>query len=83
MFAPSLGIGDDMAGSAGAAGGIAGGYRLPFTAVAMVLWLGGPHLATLTSLAAVAVAFMAGVGARAAFERLPALPPLRRPVETH
>ncbi len=37
VFAPGLGVGNDLAGAAGAAGGIAGGYRLPFTAVAMVL----------------------------------------------
>ena len=37
VFAPGLGVGNDLAGSSGAAAGIAGGYRLPFTAVAMVL----------------------------------------------
>ena len=42
VFAPGLGVGNDLAGAAGAAGGIAGGYRLPFTAVAMVLGVGGP-----------------------------------------
>ena len=43
VFAPGLGVGNDLAGAAGAAGGIAGGYRLPLTAVAMVLGVGGPH----------------------------------------
>jgi chloride channel protein, CIC family len=70
VFAPGLGIGNDLAGSAGAAAGIAGGYRLPFTAVAMVLGVGGPHLATLTSLATTGVAFLAAVGADSLFERL-------------
>ena len=42
VFAPGLGVGNDLAGAAGAAGGIAGGYRLPFTAAAMVLGVGGP-----------------------------------------
>ena len=41
VFAPGLGVGNDLAGAAGAAGGIAGGYRLPFTAMAMVLGVGG------------------------------------------
>lgn len=62
-FAPGLGVGNDLAGAAGAAGGIAGGYRLPFTAVMMVLGLGGPLLATLTCLVTVAVAYFAGVSA--------------------
>jgi chloride channel protein, CIC family len=56
VFAPSLGLGHDLAGAAGAAGGIAGGYRLPFTAAAMVLGVGGPLPATLTCLATVLVA---------------------------
>ena len=50
VFAPGLGVGNDLAGAAGAAGGIAGGYRLPLTAVVMVLGVGGPPLATLTCL---------------------------------
>jgi H+/Cl- antiporter ClcA len=62
VFAPALGIGDELAGSAGAAGGIAGGYRLPYTAALMVIWLGGPHLAMLTSLATVVIAWLAGTG---------------------
>lgn len=70
VFAPGLGVGNDLAGSAGAAGGIAGGYRLPFTAVAMVFGVGGPHLATLTCVATVAVAFIAGLGVESALDRL-------------
>jgi len=62
VFAPGLGVGNDLAGAAGAAGGIAGGYHLPLTAVAMVLGVGGPPLATLTCLATVAVAWVAGAG---------------------
>ena len=73
VFAPGLGVGNDLAGAAGAAAGIAGGYRLPFTAVAMVLGVGGPHLATLTCLATVAIAFLAGAGAESAFGKLKAL----------
>ncbi len=60
VFAPGLGVGNDLAGAAGAAGGIAGGYRLPFTAAAMVLGVGGPQRATLTCLATVVVAGLAG-----------------------
>ena len=60
FVAPVLGIGHDLAGAAGAAAGIAGGYRLPYTAVAMVLGYGGPRLATLTCLGTVAMAFFAG-----------------------
>ena len=60
VVAPGLGVGHDLAGAAGAAGGIAGGYRLPLTAAAMVLGYGGPRLATLTCLATVAIAFIAG-----------------------
>jgi H+/Cl- antiporter ClcA len=58
VFAPILDLGGDLAGAAGAAGGIAGGYRLPLTAIAMVLGVGGPQSATLTCLAVVVVAFM-------------------------
>ena len=43
VFAPGLAIGSDVAGAAGAAAGIAGGYRLPLTAIAMVLGIGGPR----------------------------------------
>jgi H+/Cl- antiporter ClcA len=60
VFAPSLRVPSDLAGAAGAAGGISGGYHLPFTAVAMVLGQGGPRLAMLTCLATVAVAGAAG-----------------------
>lgn len=56
VFAPGLQVGADLAGAAGAAGGIAGGYRLPLTAVAMVLGVGGPHASMLTCLAVVVVA---------------------------
>jgi H+/Cl- antiporter ClcA len=60
VFAPSLRVPDDLAGAAGAAGGISGGYHLPFTAIAMVLGQGGPRLAMLTCLATVAVAGSVG-----------------------
>ncbi len=67
--APAFGVPGDLAGAAGAAGGIAGGYRLPFTAVALVLGLGGPQSATLTCLATVGVATIAGVGAGMMLDR--------------
>jgi CIC family chloride channel protein len=70
FFAPGLQVPSDLAGAAGAASGIAGGYRLPFTAVLMVLGLGGPPLAKLTSLATVVVATFAGAGAGAALDRI-------------
>jgi len=54
VFAPSVGIGNDLAGAAGAAAGISGGYRLPLTAVAMVIGIGGAYQAKLTCLATVA-----------------------------
>ncbi len=60
VFAPSLRVPGDLAGAAGAGGGISGGYHLPLTAVAMVLGQGGPHLAMLTCLATVVVAGAAG-----------------------
>lgn len=60
VFAPSLGVPGELAGAAGAAGGISGGYHLPFTAVAMVLGQGGPRLAMLTCLATVVVAGCVG-----------------------
>ena len=59
-FPPSLELPSDLAGAAGAAGGISGGYHLPFTAVALVLSQGGPRLAVLTCLATVVVAALAG-----------------------
>jgi chloride channel protein, CIC family len=77
VFAPVLGVGNDLAGAAGAAGGIAGGYRLPLTAVAMVLGVGGPPRAMLTSLVTVAVAFAAGKGAESAAKKLKKLKSLR------
>ncbi len=71
VLAPTFGVPSDLAGAAGAAGGIAGGYRLPFTAAAMVLGLGGGAPATLTCLATVGVATLAGVGAGLVLDRLP------------
>ena len=70
VFAPSVGIGDDLAGAAGAAAGISGGYRLPLTAVAMVIGIGGAYHAKLTCLATVAIAYVAGAGVQAALERI-------------
>jgi H+/Cl- antiporter ClcA len=78
-----LGVGNDLAGAAGAAGGIAGGYRLPVTAAAMVLGVGGPPRAMLTSLVTVAVAFAAGKGAESALEKLKALRPSRKQAPVH
>ena len=60
VFAPTLRVPGDLAGAAGAAGGISGGYHLPFTAVFMVLGQGGPRLAVLTCLATAVVAGYAG-----------------------
>ena len=74
-FAPAFGVPSNLAGSAGAAGGIAGGYRLPFTAATLVLGLGGPYTATLTCLATVGVATIAGVGAARALDWLTSLRP--------
>jgi H+/Cl- antiporter ClcA len=70
VFAPGLGLSDDLAGAAGAAAGISGGYRLPVTAAAMVLALGGPRTAMLTCLATVAVAYLAGAWAGSVFDRI-------------
>ncbi len=61
VFAAAFGVPPDLAGAAGAAAGIAGGYRLPLTAVAMVLGVGGPETAKLTCLATVLVAAIAGL----------------------
>lgn len=72
-FAPAIGVPSDLAGAAGAAGGIAGGYRLPVTALVLVVGLGGPETATLTCLATVLVATAAGVGAGLALDWLGAL----------
>jgi H+/Cl- antiporter ClcA len=69
VFAPVLGVGNDLAGSAGGAAGIAGGYRLPFTAAAMVLGVGGPPRAMLTCLATVAIASLIGAVTESALER--------------
>lgn len=63
VFAPAFGVPADLAGAAGAAAGISGGYHLPVTAIMMVIGIGGPYLATLTCLATVVVAAVAGVGA--------------------
>ncbi len=60
VFAPSLRVPSDLAGAAGAAGGISGGYHLPITAIVMVLSQGGPLLAILTCFATVVVAGSAG-----------------------
>jgi H+/Cl- antiporter ClcA len=83
VFAPGLGVGNDLAGAAGAAGGLAGGYRLPFTAIAMVLGVGGPRLATLTCLATVVVASLAGTASGLMIDRATGLPHLwkRRPAD--
>jgi len=70
VLAPALGVGRDFAGAAGAAGGIAGGYHLPFTAAAMVLGIGGPPRAILSCLLAVAVAAWAGNAASQGLEKL-------------
>lgn len=61
VFAAAFGVPPDLAGAAGAAAGIAGGYRLPLTAAAMVLGVGGPESAKLTCLATVAVAAFSGL----------------------
>ncbi|HEY4395480.1 MAG TPA: chloride channel protein [Polyangia bacterium] len=70
VFAPGLRVGHDLAGAAGAAGGIAGGYRLPLTAVAMVLGVGGPPRATLTCLGTVVIASVVPGAVRALLARL-------------
>lgn len=61
VFATIFGISGDLAGAAGAAAGIAGGYRLPLTAVAMVLGVGGPQTAQITCLGTVIVAAFSGL----------------------
>ncbi|MFN9643888.1 MAG: chloride channel protein [Cyanobacteriota bacterium] len=67
VFAAPFGLPPDLAGAAGAAAAIAGGYRLPFTALAMVWGVGGPDGAKLTCMATVVVAAMTGlVAARVA-----------------
>jgi H+/Cl- antiporter ClcA len=69
VFAHAFGVPDDLAGSAGAASGIAGGYRLPVTAIAVVLGQGGPHVATLCCLATVLVATFAGAATGSLLDR--------------
>lgn len=69
-FAPHLGISGDLAGASGAASGIAGGYRLPWTAVAMVVGIGGPLGAMATSLGSVGVAAVVGVATSLGLDRL-------------
>jgi len=76
--APGIGISHDLAGAAGAAAGIASGYRLPITAIAMVLGYGGPRLATLTCLATVAIAFFAGEAAQALVSKITRVPRIYR-----
>jgi H+/Cl- antiporter ClcA len=68
-FAPSIGVSSDLAGSAGAAAGIAGGYRLPVTAMMMVVGVGGPRPASLTCLATVGVAVVAAAGVGLVLDR--------------
>lgn len=70
VFAPILGIGGDLAGAAGAAAGIAGGYHLPLTAIAMVIGVGGPRLSTLTCLATVLVAWVVGIAVATGVDRI-------------
>jgi H+/Cl- antiporter ClcA len=69
VVAPALGVGNDLAGAAGAAGGIAGGYRLPVTAIAMALGVGGPMKSTFTSIATVCVASAMGAVVTNLFSR--------------
>lgn len=69
-FVPWIGGPPDLAGAAGAAAGVAGGYRLPLTAVAMVIGVGGPYTATITCLATVGVAAASGLGVAWGLERL-------------
>jgi H+/Cl- antiporter ClcA len=68
-FAPSIGVSSDLAGAAGAAAGIAGGYRLPVTAMMMVVGVGGPRPASLTCLATVGVAVVAAAGVGLVLDR--------------
>ncbi len=68
-LAPGLGVSTELAAAAGAAGSIAGGYRLPLTAIAMVLTVGGPLPARLTCVAAVGFATASGVVAAYLLDR--------------
>jgi H+/Cl- antiporter ClcA len=70
VFATAFGVPSDLAGAAGAAAGIAGGYHLPFTAMMMVLGLGAPYASTITCVATVGVATLAGVGAARGTKKL-------------
>lgn len=70
VFASSLELPPDLAGAAGAASGISGGYHLPFTAVALVLGQGGPRLAMLTCLATAIVAAFVGRGTALVLDRI-------------
>jgi chloride channel protein, CIC family len=83
VFAPALDVGHDLAGASGAAGGIAGGYRLPVTALAMVLGVGGPHRAMLTSAATVGIAYLCGVGVESALGKMKGLLASRRQAPVH
>ncbi len=70
VVAPLVGAPAELTAAAGAAGGIAGGYRLPWTAMAMVVTLGGPAAARATCVGTVLVAALSGVGAAAALDVL-------------
>jgi H+/Cl- antiporter ClcA len=70
VFVGTLGLTGDLAGAAGAACGIAAGYRLPFTAVALVLEQGGPPLATLACLGAVVLAAVTAMGTEWGLDRV-------------
>jgi H+/Cl- antiporter ClcA len=70
VFASSLEVPADLAGAAGAASGISGGYHLPVTAAALVLGQGGPPLAVLTCLATIIVAAFAGKGVAFVLDRI-------------
>ena len=74
-FAPYLEIPSDLAGAAGAAAGISGGYHLPLTAAALVLSQGGPRFAVLTSMAGVVVAAFAGNASAKLLDRILSLTP--------
>jgi chloride channel protein, CIC family len=70
VFAQALDVPGDLAGAAGAASGLSGGYHLPFTAVALVLGQGGNYVAMLTCLATVVVAGYAGAGTGFLLDRI-------------
>jgi H+/Cl- antiporter ClcA len=71
VFAVAFGVPSDLAGAAGAASGIAAGYRLPVTALMVALGQGGPRLATLTCIGTILVATFAGQIIQSALNRLP------------